>query len=559
MLDDGNDRGKFMFKKVNIPHFFGQVAVVAICLGILMRYRDFVPIWDTAWYWFLCIEPTLQKTLDIMSYNCSNHPNMAFFMPLGLLVRYSPFDPLTCHHIVGYGFATLAIVHFYQNARVILGSNGTPLISSLVTLGFAMNPVFLANIVNLTPEIGSVAYLLGFSWALLKDRFWLAALWGTGMIFTKEPLILVYGLYIMAYCGIKGSLLLGDRSEPVTTHLKALIRKLLPLTIPFFVLAYYVLVRVFYYDLPLFHGADSGDPRVMGGFRSLYSLNLTNPYLITVLIQVYVAGFMWIPTGFIVFCSLYFILSRLKKLELSRIRSVKVWLAQRPVAWQLVLLYLVSFYVFTRVVPVANPRYLLPMIPLTILLAVLGLKALRVSPSAMVFCLTLFIGVLVISQKRTADPLSRYLLGTFSFGDHKNLNMTSISKTCCGYGRDQLVYNLEFIELMRLQDKIFAKIKPSEETTIVYHSLAFFFITGYLNRDTNAREWASTGIMPRFIDHEALLKKEDIEEFYFIDMPNIDSQEVLREIQEKFVMEGAYEVEDQGYRLRYYRFKTSPL
>lgn len=48
-------------------------------------------------------------------------------------------------------------------------------------------------------------------------------------------------------------------------------------------------------------------------------------------------------------------------------------------------------------------------------------------------------------------------MGTFDFGTHKMLKMTSLTGECCGYGRDQLVYNLEFVHLQRTFRKILEK------------------------------------------------------------------------------------------------------
>jgi hypothetical protein len=56
----------------------------------------------------------------------------------------------------------------------------------------------------------------------------------------------------------------------------------------------------------------------------------------------------------------------------------------------------------------------------------------------------------LVSTVRTIDPVSRWLWGTFRFGDRSMLLMTSVTRECCGAGQDQLAYSLEFTALSGL-------------------------------------------------------------------------------------------------------------
>lgn len=526
------------------------ILVILVFIGVLARYRDVTPIWDTRWYWFLCILPSLERPFDIMAFNCSNHPNMAFFLPLGVLARFTSWSPLTLHQIVGWSFGIFAVILYYLVLIQLKGRRQGNIFDFMSVLTFAMAPVFTANIVNLSPEVGSVTYMLGFLLGLLSERLWVMAFFGTCMVFTKEPFIIVYGLVGVYYFGARWrQMAFGWRLVP------RVLGEILPLGVPGFFLVYYALIRVYAYNLPLFHGAGTEDARVMGGVQSLYTLALYPTYLLTLLTQNYVASFMWIAVGVILYGETRRFIFKLA-LAPSQDHAQDLNSPSKPsVMVSFLVFYVICFYALTRVVPVVNPRYLMPMIPLTLLWMSVVADDLFQNKLLRGGVLAGFCALMIASQTRTFDPISRGLLGTFDFGRHQLLHMTQWSSSCCGRGMDSLVYNFEFTRLIRLFDKALAQIKADSSTVVVLHRDAYYFNAGYLIPGSYRSVMENTGFSPNYQTHDVVLEaKKKFKEFYFVDLPSADSADVLDELKSKYDLQETGQAEDDGYAVSYYRF-----
>ena len=161
---------------------------------------------------------------------------------------------------------------------------------------------------------------------------------------------------------------------------------------------------------------------------------------------------------------------------------------------------------------------------------------------------------IMLSSITLFDPITERIYGTFQFGSHKMLKTTSLTGECCGWGRDQLVYNLEYTMFHYVQNKIYADIKPSNDTYIVAADLADFFINTNLDKWTYEKTIRSTHIIaPKYITITALLQMKDKPpSFYFIDYPYVDSRSDIK----KF---GAFynRVEKKTYSILRYSLEVS--
>jgi hypothetical protein len=119
-----------------------------------------------------------------------------------------------------------------------------------------------------------------------------------------------------------------------------------------------------------------------------------------------------------------------------------------------------TVYLLTRYVTYANARYMLPAYPLVLLLALAALLRLGVPGGWRVGGLAAVVALLGVSAVRTVDPVSRALWGTFQVGEHQLLNVTSLTGECCGFGRDQLTYNLQFTAFADLTRAALAAVQP---------------------------------------------------------------------------------------------------
>jgi hypothetical protein len=151
------------------------------------------------------------------------------------------------------------------------------------------------------------------------------------------------------------------------------------------------------------------------------------------------------------------------------------------------LVVLVSAFALTRFASYANSRYLLAVITLSLVPLFAALQAFRLDASVRRAILTALCLLLGVSNVRTIDPISRALYGTFAFGDHEMLRMTSITHECCGPGRDQLVYSPEFTNLEQLASDALETIVPGDSTLIVLPDSTNWFTIALLDRTTNRR------------------------------------------------------------------------
>src|SRR4029077_13952844 len=123
----------------------------------------------------------------------------------------------------------------------------------------------------------------------------------------------------------------------------------------------------------------------------------------------------------------------------------------------------------TRYETYLNVRYLLPIAALLILSFAVGFLILCARPFVRVVVLGFAFLLVLGSAFRTIDPVSRALWGTFPFGRHPLLALTSWNNECCGFSRDQLVYNLEYLQFDRIETLIFRDLRPNTTTTFVAH------------------------------------------------------------------------------------------
>src|SRR5262249_29824387 len=146
--------------------------------------------------------------------------------------------------------------------------------------------------------------------------------------------------------------------------------------------------------------------------------------------SIWILSFSWILTG-IVFIALF------RLLVSSRAR---IALGSAPTKKTVLFLFLVlvfAAYALTRYETFANPRYFLAIAPLLILNSLVALRVLSAWASVRQAVLAGTFVLLLASNFRTLDPVSRAVWGTFSFGRHAMLRLTSWTGECCGYGRDQ--------------------------------------------------------------------------------------------------------------------------
>ena len=194
----------------------------------------------------------------------------------------------------------------------------------------------------------------------------------------------------------------------------------------------------------------------------------------------------------------------------------------------LALLFAATVYALTRFLIFSNVRYLMIASALLLIPAYAALLRLSLATRLRRLSLVAYALLLVISAERTVDPISRRLWGTFPFGSHEMLRIASITGECCGIGRDQLVYSLEFTRLHELADDALASLAPDNRTLLVIPANTSWYTIGPLDARTHRRTLRRTGtIEPMVVTHGEVMKDVRPDRFTYLALPNADLPRAL--------------------------------
>jgi hypothetical protein len=258
----------------------------------------------------------------------------------------------------------------------------------------------------------------------------------------------------------------------------------------------------------------------------------------------FVVGFLWVPTLWI-----------LADLALGAVRHVRnrpartLPGADRPALGFIVVVLLTDVWLLSRYVTYSNARYYLPVFPLVLLAAYAALVRLRMRPPARGALIAATMVLLALSVVRTVDPVSRAIWGTFRAGDHSLLSITSLRNECCGHGRDQLAYNLEFTNFASLQDVLYERIEPSDSTVLVFPPEGDWYSVEWVDQATHRRTMRSAGaVKPRVIMAPDAYDLSAARAWY-VDMPYIKDTVFRVLLGRRFDISEPCRVERGGYAL----------
>lgn len=447
--------------------------------------------------------------------------------------------------------AMVAVWFFLAAVRRCVPEAG---VLALVAAGFALaaNPVFLSSALHVNVDFAVAVALCVGLYAYVANRAWLVGVAGLLLLFSKEPGTLLYG-------SLLGSVFLVTLVRWIRPELggesptfggQARLQDVpgrLWLLLPFVALGAFLLHN-HASDVPVVWGHevetdDSLGTQLLGGFSASVGTIATR------MIQVFVLSYEWVGTLLVM--------------------GVLVWrrgrLAPR-IAWSDQLVFVAVFLGFAGPSflydTFVNARYVLPAIVL--LSFAIVVMALAVIPHRRLGTSVLVVFALLQGSQlsRTSDPVSRALLGTFEFGDHEMLDMTSFTGECCGsYGRDQLVYNTQFTAIPRLIDRAYERLPVGDDTAVIAppHSKARLFQPP---RDPTLRLGPFRGVprAPEVLttpsEVVALLEGRAGARVYLIETPWYGAVEKQRrKIGVWFDLRDVGEVDDAGYRLRIFELR----
>jgi len=512
------------FLRKNATEYLSYIFPVAVFVSIFATYFNYVPLWDGRAYLNNCVLAGVANPFHLMTFNCTNHGAL-FYGLLYALMQYINFGNVVLIHLTSLVLLLSAFCFLYAILKILFADK------VWVMMGMAAvcwNPVVIANAINPTPDLVVFALSLMSFWCFLTFRVILASIFGFALLFSKEAGVVYYALccffYLLYY-------------SQAANQWKFNFKQGLILTWPFLIYGYFMWFKTHVaFDHLLFNNIRPAEI-----FQQIF-IDWREPHFYSAINTIFVLNFQWVILLIFVMKVLFFRPQRV----LAIAHEIKTILF-------ISLLLVSSIYIFCQFPHVLNVRYYLLVFPLIAWLFIFTLKSLPRYWGAIIG--VIFIILSLASCFKTIDPVSKSVYGTFQFGRHPMLNMTSETLECCGYGRDQLVYNLEHAKLATLLNQFSRKLQIGESDIILTHPLADYYIYGNLTNETH--QWTlkvkDTHVPlyandPRTIQQSMNNKK--ITRIFYIEFPNVEDTRYARQVLAYFKPLVVHEIKDHGYIIK---------
>jgi hypothetical protein len=512
----------------------GVLAAAAVLVTMLLASRaSYSPMWDGRIY-AECVVNAASGPFSVDALRCAGHASYAYVALASLVQRAAPGS----YVLILVTNAFLFIVATIGFHRILTRAFPEQRLDrALVTACFCVQPVFIASVVQ--PGL-DFPMLPGFIWCIvfLLERRWVwLIVTGTALAFTKETGIVLYGALLGCYAIVFVVFAPGS----FRSRIEAIVR-LTPLTFPAFLFALNVLYQ-----------ATRPSPTLWYEFTAGHLISKLLPRLDLLLINyltiIFVLSFAWIASAWIA-VDLFVGSVRLA----HRLPRRPVPGANPRVLSFLLLLTGVTVFTVTRFTTYGNARYLIVAIGLLLVPFYAALLRLGLAPPVRRTVVAVFGAALLVSNVRTVDPGSRWVYGTFPVGDRTMLAMTSITGECCGRGRDQLVYNLEFTVLGALQQDAFAAVAADDSAVLVVPDSMAWYTVGALDKRTHRSTLSRDDVQQPIVREVSELVQGSTHppSAWFLSLPNGRAEDAMRALGGLYVIGPERRFRRGGYLLSTY-------
>ena len=513
--------------------------VPLLCYNLIMLPSlDYVQVWDGLLYW-KCLLDATKGSFSLEQFVCYGHPP-AFTMLYGLL-QYFDHGNVALQNGFSFFLGNLAVLAFAGIVRMLFPKAGA-LERMLMTLVFAFHPVVLGNTFHFNLDIGILFFSLYLFYFLLCDKKIGVILCGVLLVLTKEIGVFFYVALITLH-----ALIMLFRPEQGTAGFLRLLRSRFSFLVPVPLFPIFAIVRSFQHHQIFSWGIAL--EYIFNPYRQVFPSDFTSVQDVFLMMQdIFLLNFLWVSSLFIVAASGIFLRRWFFRLpDASRFGD-----SESRVFVFILSVFVLSFLVLSTCLPTHNLRYFVVLYPLALFLLFFSLHFLRMRPMMQLSVLGIVAFLNLVSVFRSIDPLSHALYGTFQIGDHRMLAMAPIHHECCGYGRDQLVYNLEFVMLSKLQDAFFRHIRVDAKTVIATDPDVWRGFNSGAVDPVTFRRTATGGILPTYVNPYALPTPLP-ERLLFVEYPNFDSTQALETLLVHYDIETEEAIRISGYELPFLR------
>jgi hypothetical protein len=416
----------------------------AVYAAIVLCYAGFEPIWDGQFY-MTCFRGVLRTPGSLEAANCYGHPSApTTWVMAALLAAHG--GPLAIHLLclVAGIFGLFALARLLRHCGV-----ASPELRTAAVTAFAVNPEWLAGTLHVNLDHFLLVGLLWVVCLLLEGRRWPAAAITAWIVFTKETGLVCIGLATALYA----VMFIARRDGPLRGKIRDLLR-LWPMALAVVPVASYLVYRRLAHP-----AANTVHMATSEALRYLFTFDPTSAPSQAYAVTAFVLNFTWLVT---IPAALFLAWRVVRWLFAAPAGADESARKRRYVMFLGCLLA----FVLTRVPMYNNARYYLPAVPFLIVVAAMAVEWMLRRRDLVLGYWCIVIAFATISIEHTVDPVSRRFFGTFPYGSEEFLNMTSRTREYFAFGRDQLVYNLQFTHLPKLWIEALRAL-PDDTTAIV--------------------------------------------------------------------------------------------
>lgn len=495
----------------------GLIAVLLIHLAIKASVFHTLPNWDGRLYFYWINDQITAFNINFSNYgekfSLFGHPAQGYmsYLAIGRALFGTSYISI---HILNTILGLATITAFYAICKRIYKLDHVILI--LLTLIFALNPLFIAN--SLTPNLDypGICFFAIALFLLIYDKLILSTFFWILLAFSKETGLLLYGLLIFF------ELLLSffGKSIVVNTYLTRL--KLQTKHVFFLLFGYFI-----YIIFPFLIFAFNYFMRSQRVWQPNYYVFPHNPIVLnfeiifTRFVESFILNFQWVIL-------LLIIISLIKH--------------RRMVApFSLVLTTFAFYIVMALYNTFLHPRYIVPLHFLFLLGAAPFINTFTSNKRFNYFFLIFLSLFLLIQNYLTIDVLTMKLLGTFRWGTYALIKIGDSAQSRC----DGSAYNTQHTHITSLYKELHQRLGNAPYSIIVND----------LEGNLQSNRWVQQyGYSPLILIDE-LKKTIPQGNVYYVFMPWLTNNKDygLREVKKYYSVGEGKIVNQNGYWLRYYK------
>ena len=492
----------------------GRVAAFAVIalvfIAILWPELHYMPIWDGRVYADCAINAAAHgfAGLSMESLRCAGHPTQGYLAILAASQLVLPDDIAALHFtnimlgLLALGSIRVVLAHVFPAPEIARQLD-------FVTLLCAVHPVVLSTLLQVNVDFGVYVFFFASLAALMSGRFAWTAIAGILLCFSKETGVLVYAVMV----GLDA--LFRPLRTPGTFAQRA--KSVLPMwvtTVPVALFALHVAGWNATHVKPAVwrQGWQRG---TMEGFKFF---DLSDPIFVSYAAGLFLLGFMWVISAAIGADLAVAGVRMARRLPKRVVRG-----ADPGRLAYLSLLTVVLTYALTSFRTWSNLRYFALIYPLLVILAFAAMLRLGAAPRARYAAMSVVGGLFLLAVYTSTDPVSREVYGTFRAGPRDMYRMASITGEHAGPGIDDLVYNLQFTGFHWALNAMFATMRPTAATTVVFPQTNRWGLWAPLDARTFERVPPRAGtVTPAYADEAmvGVLGDRMPRELWLVEQPN---------------------------------------